>query len=931
MKKVKDILNELPPLHTYLENANIYYAHTPKFSDNNKSPESLQEHIELVNGYLKKLVKTHQLDTVIDNLISSYLKGNTLDTAELSNFLKVLFVNTIVFHDFGKINENFQAAENKMSNPFFEGKAIQDSPISTRHSSLGAFIYLVKHLNDISKFKPKEQAVLIAGCFLLSYSIFKHHSRKLDDDYSYTLCFSEDLRSQEINDFRGFMKGYVEKYQFEINPQLYQFLAEQAVFEKDVYIKPINSFSLYALCRLNFSLLTASDYLATNEYMNNFPLGKFGVLKKERINEIYDFATQTEWLSEKEKKKNYNHETHQQLENYVFENPKIENGTNLNILRREMAIETIQNIRKNIDKNLFYIEAPTGGGKTNLSILATMELLKFHQGKLNKVFYVFPFTTLITQTYKSIKETLGLLDDEIVELHSKAGFKEQKRNDDQYGKEKINYITNLFVNYPFCLLTHIRFFDILKTNEKETNYLLHRLANSVVVIDELQSYSPQHWDKVIYFIKKYADKFNIKFILMSATLPKLDKLKVIKEQSEGFVYLLPKAKENYFQNPNFCNRVAFNFELLEQDDLTLEKLANKVTAESKTYSKKDFGEPKPLDSVYTIVEFIFKKSASEFQQIIQNKTPFFDEVFVLSGTILEHRRKFIINFLKNKSNRKKKVLLITTQVVEAGVDIDMDLGFKDRSLIDSDEQLAGRINRNVNKKDCQLFLFNYNKESYIYGKDKRLEITRKHINIEKYRQILKNKDFDLLYDLVLNNRNDWNQKEMAAGFGDYEKNIKKLRFRSVHENFKLIEQENISCFIPLNIPVKVKGIINGTTEEVFNRSELKFLTKFKIFPNQNEEIEGEKVFDVYLDLIHNKQSRYDFIKQKTTEKILQGIMSKYIFSLFASEKIQKQIVLFSNEEKSEFGYKYIDRWKEFYHPETGMDDTKFNGIETQFL
>ena len=67
-------------------------------------------------------------------------------------------------------------------------------------------------------------------------------------------------------------------------------------------------------------------------------------------------------------------------------------------------------------------------------------------------------------------------------------------------------------------------------------------------------------------------------------------------------------------------------------------------------------------------------------------------------------------------------MLITTQVVEAGVDIDMDLGFKNISLIDSDEQLAGRVNRNACKVGCEVYLFRLDNASVLYGKDKRYQM-----------------------------------------------------------------------------------------------------------------------------------------------------------------------------------------------------------------
>lgn len=922
------LLDELPALRTFLANADRYYAHLPK-SNTAVPKETLEKHILLVNRYFVRLINEHGLDSVIDELIKGI---NTSDNLATSNYIKKLFVNTIVFHDFGKVNERFQM--DKMQNDLFRKPVGTDSPIGSTHSALSAFIYLSKHLNEIA-LEYKSNPLLITACIYLSYSIFKHHSRQFDDGALDTTGFADYKAKFDFDDFKKFLSNYLKTFSYNINPKIIQIIGQNGLLTNKKKLNTDNSFSLYALCRLNFSLLTASDYLATNEYMNSdekysAKINDFGTLPKERIDEIYQFVTNADWLNETEGKKNYNKTVFEKIGNYKFQNPKIATGDNLNILRTEMAIEVIENIRSNADSNLFYIEAPTGGGKTNLSALAALELLKIHQGKYNKVFYVFPFTTLITQTYKSLRETLGLKDEEMVELHSNAGIK-LSEEDDQYGGEKLNYINNLFVNYPFAFLSHIRFFDILKTNEKETNYLLHRLANSIVVIDELQSYNPQHWDKVIYFIKQHADKFNIKFILMSATLPKLDKLNVIKEQTQDFVYLLPNAKKNYFNNSNFSNRVAFNFEYFDRIDLELNELAERLLIESKNYSNKDFGNAKPLGSVYTIIEFIFKKTASEFKEIIDKKqNGFFDEIFLLSGTILPHRRKYIINFLKNKANRKKKVLLVTTQVVEAGVDIDMDLGFKDRSLIDSDEQLAGRINRNVNKQDCVLFLFNYNKEAIIYGKDKRLALTRKHIKQEQYIEILNNKNFDQLYDIVLNDRNEWNDKIMVENFSDYENKIKSLKFKSVHEDFKLIEQNNISCFIPLSVPIEVGGVVENQKDSVFTESELEFLKQYQVLPNANNEIEGKEVFEVYLNLIHNKQ---DFIKQKTEEKMLQGIMSKFVFSLFATRDVEKRTNEFIGDpEKSEYGYKYIEDWSIFYTVNSGMNDKLFkNSNETQFL
>jgi CRISPR-associated endonuclease/helicase Cas3 len=254
-------------------------------------------------------------------------------------------------------------------------------------------------------------------------------------------------------------------------------------------------------------------------------------------------------------------------------------------------------------------------------------------------------------------------------------------------------------------------------------------------------------------------------------------------------------------------------------------------------------------------------------------------------------------------------------------------------MIDSEEQLAGRINRNVNKKDCVLYLFNYNKERIIYGQDKRYQET-KRLKPSDYQRILEQKDFDYLYNIIFTNIDYWNKSGKISKENHdqqlkyYKSKIEGLKFKSAHWDFKLIDQENISCFIPLNLPIAVEGIETGYLDPVFSKNELSFLSKNGILPTSNQEIKGSEVFDLYIGIIQNKR---EFTQQKIAEKTLQGIMSKFIFSLFASKKVETQIVLYSDVEKSMYGYKYINHWEAFYNTIFGMDSTKFESNETQFL
>lgn len=887
-------------------------AHLPKQNEV-KNAETLSEHSDLVLDYAQKVCKSFELNKVIKKLIDSSINENSTD--ELKTIIYDLFFQSIYFHDFGKINPNFQ--KRKMNNTNFN---ISNYEFGSDHSFPGVLMLINSNMPNLIENKNisnDERLIAIIFLFLFCHSIARHHSPYLSATFKFILKkldFSTEYEKVYLAQVLEILKELenieASKYWSVISQGDATQNASWIIKKLEKFTElreELNPFPLFALLKLHYSLLTASDYLATTHYMNHWetPLEDFGQINEELRQRVIRNVKST---------KPYNKEVFNNLDGFEFTYPVEINNKNLNRLRQELSAEVIQNIRKNNDKNVFYIEAPTGGGKTNLSMLAAAELLSANI-EISNLYYVFPFTTLITQTYKAVKETLGLKEDEIIQLHSKVGFKEK---DDQYGKEKKNHIDYLFLNYPVALMSHVKFFDILKTNSKEENYLLHRLANSIVIVDEMQSYPPKIWDKLIYIIQNYAQYFNIRFILMSATLPKLDKL----SNAATNICYLTNHREKIFRNPNFCNRVEFDFSLLnwsapekENKTVYLKNLADFVVEKSVEYAESNSKHP---ESVFTIIEFIYKQTATEFYTVVKEASKgFFDKIFVLSGTILEPRRKEIIYYLKNETNRKEKVILITTQVVEAGVDIDMDLGFKDKSLLDSDEQLAGRINRNVNKHACKLYLFNCDNAEVLYKEDKRFQLMQNEL-YGKEKEILQSKNFDLMYDHVMQKIDKQNDRIYQTGFSDFQNFLRKLDFPEINQNFQIINQQSTSVFVSIPLPIYVPG--TNHTERNFSEKEVSFLVDYGIANSKDKEIGGEVVFKLYEQLI--RQQKEDFVFLKTELKKLQGIMSQFIFSLMTHSKSMKKLIENVHGEER-MGMYYLSHWKEdkVYDYEFGLIET----------
>lgn len=876
MKTFRNIIAaENLDLGCLLKDGEKYFAH---LKINGSERETLEKHTNLTARYFLELIAGHKVEPVIDNLISDLVKGNFPSAEdEMLSSVKSIFLRGIIFHDFGKINENFQAK--LMQNELFKE---EENGINTEHSILSSYLYLAHcfRLIEQSPFGDDEKYFLFILALLFSYPIRKHHGKisnargwKIDQN---NLIF-----------FRKYLNNFYED--FNAN-RLGNFLMSRNHFLDNLFPAIRRKSSLFILLKLNSSLLTASDYYSTNEFMTGLSISRHGTLDEDLrskiVKGICGIPYNKEMISQMPVLRTLDTESLKQCSN-----------ENLNILRKKLACEMLDNLRSNRTSKLFYIEAPTGSGKTNLSLLALAELLE-DGSDITKVFYVFPFTSLITQTYNTIKSNLGLSAADIAEIHSKAGFEGfngSEENIDETSYMRRNFIDHLFTNYPVCLLSHIKFFDVLISNEKDANYLLHRIANSVVIIDEVQSYNPSEWDKINYLIQMYSEALNVTFIVMSATLPKIGKL--LKEKSknsnDNFIYLI-KDSQKYYNSPNFKNRAEFRFDYLENQEFSFEWLAEIVYRHSNEYCERSSG-------VSVLVEFLTKKSAHKFYEFVACSDLFSDYVvFIISGTVLEPRRREIISILKSPDFRNKKILVIATQVIEAGLDIDMDLGFKDKSIADSEEQFAGRINRNASKSNALVFLFNSKDSSKTYKTDLRY---KQKVDTELYKEILRTKRFDYYYDKVLENINHDNQNAFLSGnLADFTSQMDNLFFQNAADKFKLIKEDTISVFVPLSLKCTC-----------FSEYELSFLEKFTGYNSNDCYVDGASVWGIYKDLIHYKTD--DFIMRQVDLKTISSIMSKFSFSMWNNPY---QINLLKHYGEEENGFIYLSNYQEIYSFETGL-------------
>lgn len=326
------------------------------------------------------------------------------------------------------------------------------------------------------------------------------------------------------------------------------------------------------------------------------------------------------------------------------------------------------------EPGFFSLTVPTGGGKTLASAAFALDHAEEHNKR--RIIYVIPYTSIIEQTAKIFKGIFGA--ENVIEHHSNFDPEKEDKNADNADNAK-HYRAKLAAenwDAPFIVTTNVQFFESLFAAKTGRCRKLHNIANSVVILDEAQMLPPPFLKPVCAAMEALKKEYGVTFLLCTATQPNLSGF-------AGDVYGKFKGIDNIR-------------EIIKEP----EALYNKLRRVTVTFPE-DFNTPKPLDEladelalrprVLCIVNT--RRECRELYDAVKERNP--ENLFHLSALMCPAHRSSVIEEIKTLLAREDSppVRVISTQLIEAGVDVDFPVVYRAAAGLDSIAQSAGRCNR----------------------------------------------------------------------------------------------------------------------------------------------------------------------------------------------------------------------------------------------
>ena len=391
--------------------------------------------------------------------------------------------------------------------------------------------------------------------------------------------------------------------------------------------------SIHLWIRMLFSCLVDADYLDTESFMNP---------------ESYEIRGKYKLLSSLK----------ELFVNFMSRFANNSNVSDLNLIRNRVLGQCIQSGGQ--EPGFFSITVPTGGGKTLSSMAWALE----HAVKFNKkrIIFAIPYTSIISQTVQVYRDIFG--ESNVIEHHSNL--------DD----ETVSYESKLSVenwDAPIIVTTNVQLFESLYANKTSKCRKLHNLANSIIILDEAQMLPPEFLKPILSALNTLVDGFGVSVLFSTATQPVLTGTiggsgkNAFKEiDSERIREIVP----DYKLLTNELKRV--NIQIPENIHISVEwkDIADELVQ---------------YDQVLCIVNT--RKDCRHLHNLMPEDTIHLSRM-MCSAHIMD-----VIARIKERLKNGQSIRVISTQLIEAGVDIDFPVVYRALAGLDSIAQSAGRCNR----------------------------------------------------------------------------------------------------------------------------------------------------------------------------------------------------------------------------------------------
>ncbi len=781
----------------------------------------LIKHLQEVAKVAVDSVKRKQLNLSFD------FDGKNTDVSEL--VVDLVFLSA-AFHDLGKGTGFFQCYIRNLGEAHDKRKS---------HALLSAlFVYFISEKFLESKGLDREVGQLLS-VFAFS-AVKKHHGRLgnlsdeilIDDEWRELLPeLVENIHSKEIEELINML---LLSYDLEIDwNDFVKFITDESyntAFEdfsfdilQDTYEDNSSEtkISLFYIHQLIYSALLFAD---KNEVIihDHLPVEN----QSDVLNKIAEFRN----------RKNFNH-------------PKSE----IDLLKNEAFYSSVTQLEKVFNKkqHIYSVTLPTGLGKTITAFNLADRIRKLAGFKNSKIVINIPFTSIIDQNFDVYSDILETTDTNILLKHHHLAEPVYKTNENVADFYQSKFLIETWQS-DTIVTTFVQLLETLLACDKAKLMKFVHLANSVILLDEIQTIPYEYWETIRETFKILGEKFNIYFILISATQP------LIFTPGKDIVELVADYKK-YF---HFFNRT----KLILKGKVSFEKFKTEIV---------NYINSNPNKDILIIVNT--KKVARETFEFVCSEIDTENiETYFLTTLITPFERKNIIKLIKQKSDKQK--VIISTQLVEAGVDISVNTIFRQLSPIDSIIQAAGRANRYNEKPEIsEVYVYDieeYRKSSnFIYGNDL---LMKTEIVLKDFQEV-EEKDYIKLierYFTEVRKQSDNTSQPLLAS-------IKRLDFALV--DFELIEtRKTESVYIQLNERAReiweryVKIHVNKELKPWEREAEFSsiksefydFVINVPVQYDQNHiDFDAEQVFHFYVSEYENPSRNYNYSVEDYSQNV----------------------------------------------------------------